>query len=230
MFVRKFTASVAICVVAFGAETVFGGTIFVTANANIGQIYLSDQTTLVPTNGALRVGTFDISGGNLTTITTSNDFSTVNALFTPLAEGAAMGGNTNGTAQPNPGPLLIGNNAEGDGNISGSVENWTNAYQAPGTRIYWWVFNTQDPSNATEWGIFTRFASGTADWDNPGDGDFDFLTTSPELLRASGGSALRGSLTGPTSSDISLAAIPEPTQILLVLISGMLCLGIRRRR
>lgn len=163
---------------------------------------------------ALRVGTFDTSGGNSAVISTSTSFATLNDLFTPVLEGGSAGG----TLSSNPSAYYATvNDAFGnDGAFFQQIDDVT--LFAENTPLHLWVFNSADPGSATEWGIF----SGSG-WMVPA----SFATVVMDT--ASIDSVLRGSFDGSNFRLSSVVVVPEPSGAVL-LMSGTLLLGFWRGR
>lgn len=180
----------------------------------------------VADGSVVRVGTFtDGLGANRTLLETSNDFNTLDLIFTPLAEGIADAGARlqNPSVPPvNPSAALSINSGDigaAAGSIFMTVTGYSSAYLAPGTQLYVWAFRTNDlgAMQPGEWGIFT---STLPSWLLPND-DPDSTTF---LLGNQIDVFLRGA---PIFGGVALA--PEPASAFLVLTAALL-LGNRRRR
>lgn len=202
------------------SSTAFGATVSISVSSNGGPTYTTDTGSLLSAGSMIRVGFFDTSGVNLATLQTSNDFTQLNALFTALGEGNTNGGTVNQT-NGSGGQTLVINNMFGTGNVLGQIANIDSTYCTPGTQLFAWVFNTNDPLTATQWGIFTA-SSGWA---------FPNALGSETLSTAESVQAIRGSTTGgnTTADRLRLAAIPEPSGALLLFSAGAL-LRLRRFR
>ena len=202
------------------SSSLTAATVSLSITSNGGPMFSTSGGSLLAMGSAVRVGLFDLSGGNLTTIQTSNDYFAVNALFTPLGEN---GGVTGASAQPNNASttMLMINDFFGAGNILGQIGNIESAYLAAGRQLFAWVFNTAAPESASEWGIF----SATTGWNSPSTLGSETLATS-EI-----DTILRGSTTGglTTSDRLSLSPVPEPGSLLLV-IGSALAFSLRRSR
>lgn len=194
-------------------------TVSISVSSNGGPMFATSTGDLLTLGSVIRIGSFDISGGNLATLQTSNDYSTINALFTPLGESGAPSGTV--TQGNNPGSLLIINDMFGTGNVLGQIANIEAAYMIAGQPLFAWVFNSSNPTSATEWGIFSA-ASG---WNFPNSLGSETLATF-EI-----DSILRGSTTGgiTTSDRLQLSAVPEPGSLLLLGLTFALRLRRQRR-
>lgn len=195
-------------------------TVSLSISSNGGPMFSTSGGDLLAFGSCVRIGLFDLSGGNLTTIQTSNDYFTVNALFTALGE---AGGATGEIAQPNNAStsMLMINDFFGVGNILGQIGNIESVYLASGRQLFAWVFNSAAPENASEWGIF----SSSNGWNSPNPFGSETLATF-EI-----DTILRGSTTGglTTGDRLSLSPVPEPGSLLLVL-GSVLTFSLRRTR
>ena len=168
----------------------------------------------------VRVGIFNTSApGSLATLQTSNDYNAVNSLFTPLAENMGGGGSVSesGTSGTN----LIVNNLLGTGNVFGSITGIDSAFCTPGTELAVWVFNNSDPTQATEWGIFTT----TNGWEFPA---ATVLGGSSTLNTNEIDTVIRGGTVGANYSLSNVSTVPEPGSCLLLALGSVLI--VRRRR
>ena len=169
----------------------------------------------------VRVGIFNMSApGALATLQTSNDYNTINSLFTPLGENNGGGGTV--SQFNNSGTNLIINNGLGAGNVFGSITGVDAAFCTPGTELAVWVFNNADPTLATEWGIFTT----TNGWEFPA---ATVLGGSSTLNTNEIDTVIRGSSQGGNYALSSVSVVPEPGSWLL-LVAGVAVLNQRRRR
>jgi hypothetical protein len=185
----------------------------------------------IPAYSIVRVGFFDLSAPGLTNILqTSNDYSQINSLFTPLAEGLP-GSGTVQQADPTTGLAITGNqiiinNAFNGttsifGHIYGQIANVNASYIPAGSNLFLWVFNNSNPSNATEWGIF----SANSGWSFPSDLGTESLQTSEISLS----SVYRGSENSDNGLEYRLAPIPEPSSAVMLMLVGGVWAGKRRR-
>jgi hypothetical protein len=194
------------------SNSLSAATISLSITSNGGPMFSTSDGDLLTMGSCVRIGLFDLSGGNLTTIQTSNDYFAVDALFTPLGENGGAAGES---AQANnaSSTMLMINDFFGVGNILGLIGNIEFAYLASGRQLFAWVFNTAAPEDATEWGIY----SATSGWDSPN------AFASETLATFEIDTILRGSTTGGiTISDrLSLSPVPEPGSLLLILGSAL---------
>lgn len=186
----------------------------------------------------VRVGTFqDGLTTNRTTLETSNNFSELDALFTPLAEGILNAGVRLQTPTILPidptGALTVNSGDLGapGGSMFMTVSGYSNSYLALGSQLYLWAFNTGDLGNVQsgDWGIFA--SEGNPLWLLPGEDVLDTTTLSgsaafsPFLL-----TALRGSVDTGGGMALLNAPVPEPTPAFLGIISALIATSISRRR
>lgn len=211
-FYRTLTAFILFSI---SAPAVFAVTVAVGSSAS-DQFKLSDGNAL-PSGSAIRLGTFNTSGENLNLLKNSKDFSTVNALFKPLAEGVPNAGTLTQPGNATQMAMINGVPAPGDFSASYSFNNAA-GYIGAGEKLYLWVFNAADPANATEWGIFT----GGTNFDVPTSNDFGF----PIARNSNVNNAVYGSISG---TNLHLAPIPEPSASIMGLLAAT-CLVLRRRR
>jgi hypothetical protein len=186
--------------------------------------FASFSGSLLPDGDLVRIGFFNTSGANLTTLQTSNVYATVNALFTPLGEGIANAGTESGAGQT-AGTALQINSSGGAGNILAQYTGISTSYPAavPGTLLYAWVFNTTytNRANATQWGIF-QAPTGTSNWIAAPDTSSATLNTNQSSF-----SAIRGTV---TSSQAQLANVPEPSTYALLGTGLLTTFTLLRRR
>lgn len=212
----------ALAFVVLGA-TVAQASVTVTVNSNGGPTYTTSAGSALADGSIIRVGLFNTSGGNLATLQTSNDFATIDSLFTPFAESGHPGSGAVNQSS-NAGNQIIINSLFGPGQVIGNIEGIAASYSATGSQIYVWVFNSANTGTATEWGIF----SATSGWNFPSDLGQETLSTFEV------NDIVRGSTTGGiTSADqlrlSSIAAVPEASSSMLLLTTGLIALRRRRR-
>jgi hypothetical protein len=102
------------------------------------------------------------------------------------------------------------------GDVFGQIINIEDTYFVSNTPLYAWVFNSADPTTATEWGIF----SSTTGWGfplNPG---------SETLATFEIDNIVRGCDTGTM---LTLAPVPEPGSLVLLIV-GTVIFAFRSRR
>lgn len=193
-------------------------TVSISLSSNGGPKFATSAGDLLVNGSVIRIGVFNVAGLNLTTLQTSNDYNTINALFQPMGEGLANAGTV--TQSGNSGSQLVINSLIGSGNVLGQISNVESTYYTTGTQLYAWVFNSATPDSATEWGIFTA----TTGW------NFPSALGSETLATFEVNNVIRGSTTGGvTSADqLRLSNVPEPGSALLLLAAA--CLLPRRRR
>ncbi len=201
---------------AFIAATAQAMPVSVTVNSNGGSKYTSSSGSLLGAGSVIRVGQFNVIGGNLTTLQTSDDYAAVNSLFTPLAESIINAGTVNQSGAP--GQQIVINDLFAAGDVFGQIINAEDFYFATGSQMYAWVFNHADPLLATEWGIFTS----TTGWGYP------MMHGSETLSTFEVDDVIRGNDTGTELRLASIAAVPEPGSALLVMVGA--CALFRRSR
>lgn len=181
----------------------------------------------------IRIGTFaDGLGTNRSILESSDDFSLLDSIFTPLAEGNAGAGSIVQAQPVAPLNPLDSTVVNGTGQIDldpgsafGQIANTTTGYLAEGTRLYVWAFNGNDVTSVTpgDWGIYT---STDLSWAMPNDIPLDpnewaFITGLDPIL------ALRGTVLA-SELQFGIVPVPEPAAAILLGVSGLLAL--RRRR
>lgn len=179
--------------------------------------YVDSLGNLLTAGDAVRVGFFNMSGGNLATLQNSNVFADVNALFTPLAEGNANGGTVAEAGAT--GTNLVINNLFAQGNVFGQITGIDSSYCTTGTEMAVWVFNNADPTLATEWGIFTT----TSGW------EFPAALGSQTLATNEIDTIIRGSNDGTNFLLSNISVVPEPGCWVLLAAGAVLLNGRRRR-
>jgi|GEM_PF-2560392 len=193
----------------------------ITVNTNGGSPYTSSTGNRLNSGSVIRVGYFDISSpASLLTLQTMNDYSAINSLFRPLGENISFAGwiNTVGSLTN----YLVVNNMFAPGAIFdqivginvGSLNPANSSFIAPSSDLSVWVFNSSTPQSASEWGIF----SASTGWELPSDLGSSTLSTFEV------DTVIRGVNTG---SQLQLSLVPEPSGLLLLLIS--VCAIARRR-
>lgn len=128
-------------------------TVSISVNSNGGPMFTTSAGDLITLGSCIRIGVFDISGANLTTLQTSNDYYAIDALFTPLGESGGDSGTV--TQFGNSGSVLMINDLFGVGNVLGQIANIDSNYLPAGQQLYAWVFNSNAPLGSEEWGIYT---------------------------------------------------------------------------
>ena len=203
--------------------------VVISATSLGGSVYATSTGGFLSDGFAVRIGRFDTSGGNRALLETSNDFSVLNALFRPLGEGQANGGNVSQSGGLNLTSSLVMNPTftsgaffAPPGHLTGSIEDISATYLANGTPLFAWVFNHSDPTQATEWGIFT-----SSMWTFPN--DLSGLVMNTQNIN----DIVRGQNVGGTTAGqfrlASINAVPEPAGALLLLCAGLM-LHLRRRQ
>jgi hypothetical protein len=194
-------------------------TVSISVNSNGGPMFATSAGDLLTLGSCIRIGVFDTSGGNLTTLQTSNDYFAIDALFTPLGESGGSSGTI--TQAGNSGSVLMINDLFGTGNVLGQIANIDSAYLPAGQQLYAWFFNSAAPQGSEQWGIYTS----TTGWNFPNGLGSETLSTF-EI-----DTVIRGSTTGglATTDRFSLSPVPEPGGSLLILAAGLV-LRLRRTR
>jgi hypothetical protein len=197
-------------------------TVSITVNSNGGPCYTTSAGALLDPGDIIRVGYFDLSNPTVVnTLQTSNSYTVVNALFTPLAESKANGGtifqNDANSNPVSPGGDILINNSFSPGHVFGGIQNIDSTYFSTGTQLSVWVFNSATPTSATEWGIF----SASSGW------NFPAANGSETLSSAEVNTYERGYL-DVANGQLRLAVIPEPGGATLLMSLGLL-LQLRRR-
>lgn len=197
----------------------WSATVSISMSSNGGPMFATSTGDLLQFGDCIRIGTFNTSGGNLAILQNSNDFAAVNALFNPLGEGNAFSGTV--TQVNNPGGFLTINDFLGAGNVLGQIANVDASYIAAGTQLFAWVFDSALPQNATQWGIY----SSSTGWNFPNG------LGSETLASFEIDTVIRGATTGGTTSSdrLSLAPVPEPAGLCLVLLTAAM-MSLRRSR
>ena len=187
----------------------------ITVNSNGGSPYADAFGSFLPPGFVIRVGQFDLSlPGNLTLLQTSNDFLTLDALFTPLAESMINGGTVNQTGAP--GQQIVINDMFSTGDVFGQIINIEDTYFSANSPLYTWVFNSATPATATQWGIFTA----STGWGFPTSPGSETLSTF-EI-----DTVVRGADTG---TQFRLSPVPEPGSLALLVVGAGLFVFRSRR-
>ncbi len=209
-------------------------TVSILLNSNPDQVgayspkFTESNGTLLTLGDIVRVGYFDLTNASVVnTLQTSNNYNEINALFTYFGAGQFGGGSV--LQADNTGQTLVINDSfkddGGPGNVFGAIQNIDSTFGniPTGARLSVWVFNASDPKDATEWGIFSA-ASG---WNCPNALGVETLSTFEVGNTPS--EVLRGTLDVGTEQLrlATIAAVPEPGGITLLLAAGFL---VRRRR
>ncbi len=155
------------------------GTITLSSNSGFP---VRDSTGGIISGGAIRVGFLDLTSPRDFIVEHSSDFQKIDAHWTPLAEGTTNGGTV--AQAGNTSETLIVNDQFAAGEFFGQI---TNASSFPqGTKLFLWVFNHTNPSEATEWALIS---SSNSSWAMPG------LIGSTTLSSDSADQIFRGTLT-----------------------------------
>jgi hypothetical protein len=191
----------------------------VTFSTPSSSLLLQNDGGFLSSGSLVRLGYFDLSGGTLATLQTSNDFATVNGLFRPLAEGIVGAGTV--TQLGNSGNTLMINDQFDVGQAFGQIDGITAGYIPEAQFLSAWVFNGSNASTASEWGIFS---SSTA-WAVPPDQGSVVLSTSDINTVVRGSQDLAGNYLLATIP----AAVPEPSGLLLIATAGGLLITRRSK-
>ena len=198
----------------------WSATVSISMSSNGGPMFATSTGDLLQFGDCIRIGTFNTTGGNLAILQNSNDYAAINALFNPLGEGNAFSGTV--TQVNNSGSFLTINDFFGTGNVLGQIANIEASYIAAGTQLFAWVFDSALPENATQWGIY----SSSTGWNFPNG------LGSETLASFEIDTVIRGATTGGTTSSdrLSLAPVPEPAGLFLILLTGAMMFVRRSRR
>jgi len=201
-------------------------TVSVTVTSMGGPCYTTSIGGFLDPGDVIRVGYFDLTNPTtLATLQTSNNYATINSLFTPLAENLSNSGmvmqNDAGGAPVTGGRLIINNFLGSTGHFLGTIDTIGSSYLTPGMDLSIWIFNDSNPAAATEWGIF----SATSGWDFPNGA---VISASETLNSIEVNNIVRGNYDAINNhlqlSPVSV--VPEPSSLMLVLGVAM----IMRRR
>ena len=145
--------------------------------------FASQGGAILPAGVVIRVGTFNLPTATRDqTLAATSDYAQLLSWFKPLGESIAGAGTV---AQANgAGSRLRTNGFPSEGNVFGTISNISSDYMAPGTQLYAWVFDTANPYDSSQWGIFTA-----ASWAVPPALGAQALSTSVSV------SAVQGSVT-----------------------------------
>jgi hypothetical protein len=182
-------------------------------------LILQSDGVFLLSGSLVRIGYFDLSGSTLTTLQTSNDFTTINSLFRPLAEGISGAGTV--TQLGNSGNALMINDMFSVGQAFGQIDGITAGYIPEGQFLSAWVFNGPNASSSNQWGIYS---SSTA-WAVPPDMGSVVLSTSDINTVVRGSQDVSGNYHLATIP----AAVPEPSGLLLIAITGVLIITKRSK-
>lgn len=203
------------------ATASMGATVSITVNSNNEPCYTTSTGAFLDAGSVIRVGYFNLANPSvLSTLQTSNDYATIDALFTPLAEGRANGGSILETGATG-NDIVINNSFGNTGHVFGQITGIDSTYFATGTQLSVWVFNSATPTSATEWGIFTS----STGWNFPAALGSEALST----LEVT--DYIRGSFdnTNQHLQLSSVSVVPEPGSLLLLLGVSMFVQSRRRR-
>ena len=135
------------------------GTLVLTSSG--GKRFASSSGSSLPVGTAVRLGTFNLPDATRDqTLRGTKDYAQLKALFKPLAEGVIGAGSTAQSAGN--GTVLRSNDYPAAGEIFGIISDISASYLPAGTRLYVWVFDSANPDNCSQWGIYT-----SADWVAP---------------------------------------------------------------
>lgn len=119
-----------------------------TINSNAG-LQVRDSSGALISGGAIRVGFLNLESPRDFITENASDFAQIDAYWTPLAEGSPNGGTV--AQAGNTGQTLIVNDQFLEGDFFGQITNVASLPQ--GTKLFLWLFNDADPSEASEWAI-----------------------------------------------------------------------------
>ena len=191
----------------------------VTLSTPATSLILQSDGLFLLSGSLVRLGYFDLSGATLTTLQTSNDFATIDSLFRPLAEGISGAGSV--TQLGNSGNALMINDMFGQGQAFGQIDGITAGYIPEGQFLSAWVFNGPNASTANQWGIYS---SSTA-WAVPPDLGSVVLSTDDINTVVRGSKDVSGNYHLATIP----AAVPEPSGLVLIAITGALIITKRSK-
>lgn len=150
MKLKSIITSVAL--VTLSTLSALGGTVTLTSVG--GSQFANQGGAILPAGVAIRVGTFNLPPATRdATLAATSDYAQLVAWFKPLGESITNAGTVkqaNGV-----GSQLRTNGFPAAGNVFGTISNVSASYMAPGTQLYVWVFDTANPYDSSQWGIFT---------------------------------------------------------------------------
>lgn len=159
----------------------------VTLSTVSGSQFASKDGASLPVGCALRIGTFNLpDAARDTTVQSTGDYAKLKTWFKPLAEGIVGAGTPQQAGGS--GDLLRANSFPATGNVFGTISDVSISYMPPGSQLYVWVFNHENPDQATQWGIFTL-----ATWQAPPALGNATLSTTGEVIPLQG-TAVEGQL------------------------------------
>jgi hypothetical protein len=209
----------ALLALTFSVSAAFGATVSITISSNSGPCYTTSTDQLLTAGSIVRVGYFNWTDSGVRSIlSTSNDYSALNALFTPLAESTPNAGSVFQSGAP--GQNIVINDQFEAGHVFGQITGIESTYLPTNTDLVLWVFNSSVASSATEWGIFTT----SSGWEFPAALGSQTLSS----IEVEEANIIRGSFNS-VDNHLRLAVVPEPSGLLLLL-STALVVSRRRRR
>ena len=141
-----------VALAALGAPSANAGTITLTSAG--GSPFANQGGAVLPAGVALRVGTFNLPPATRdATLAATNDYSQLAAWFKPLGESISGAGSV--TQANGAGAQLRTNGIPTEGGVFGTIGNVSASYMPPGTKLYVWAFDTANPYDFSQWGIFT---------------------------------------------------------------------------
>jgi hypothetical protein len=194
-------------------------------------LVLSASGTTLSNGDVVRVGY--IPSADLSLFSTSNNYSLLNSDFQAVGEGSLPTTtgtlSENGTPAGNSNTVYVNSFASVAGSFYGTFNGVNSSFLSVGSPLYLWVFNSSNPANATQWGVFSGSTWTFPAYPTPGSVDLSMASANSTPIR---GTAITS---GGNSGDFELAAIPasipEPSSVSLmagVLALGGLALGRRR--
>lgn len=149
---------------------VSASTITVTSATHTG-VAVRDAQEIAVSEGAIRVGFFNLQGDNAELVQSATSIEDIEHLWTPLAEGGRFGGSVEQSG--NNTNIL---NLNDEFNERGFLGQIVDARTLPqGRKLFLWIFNDSDPSQATDWAIVSSSQVG---WTMPSSIGSTTLTTS----------------------------------------------------
>lgn len=133
-------------------SSAFAGSVTLTSAG--GRQFTNQTGAVLPTGATIRVGTFNLPLATRdATLRATSDYAQLAAWFKPLGESIAGAGTI--TQANGAGSQLHTNAYPNAGDVFGTIGNVGSSYMAPGTQLYVWVFDTTNPRDSSQWGIFT---------------------------------------------------------------------------